>query len=255
MEDARGGAQTGQRTVGQRTAAVVLCAGQGTRMGTRGSTGATSNKVFLPLAGRPVVVHALEAFMRSPAVNEILLVAHPTEVTYCETEIVARYGLGRVAGVVAGGATRHQSEERALEALRPRIAAGELDIVLIHDGARPFVTADEIAHVVAAAHNAGAAILVASVPADETLLRVAADETLAPVEAPAELARAQTPQAFDARALLAAYDQARAAGFEGTDTAAALERLGHRVAAVPGNSANLKITTPDDLLRAEALLR
>jgi len=227
-------------------AAVVLCAGQGTRMG------AGRNKVFLPLAGRPVVVHALESFERSSLVDEILLVAHPAEVAYCEAEVVARYRLGKVRGVVAGGATRHQSEARALEALRPRIQAGEIDVVLIHDGARPFVTADAIARLIAAARAMGAAILVAPVGPDETLLRVGDEGTLVPLEAPGELARAQTPQAFGARALLAADDRARADGFEGTDTAASLERLGQAVAAVPGGAANIKITTPDDLPRAEA---
>lgn len=229
--------------------AVVLCAGQGTRMG------AERNKVFLPLAGRPVVVHALAAFQRAPEVDEILLVAHPAEVGYCETEIVARYPLGKVRGVIAGGATRHQSEARALEALRTRIEAGGVDVVLIHDGARPFVAGEEIARLVAAAREVGAAILVAPIGAEETLLRVTEDGTLAPLEAHGELARAQTPQAFDARTLLAAYDAARAEGFEGTDTAASLERLGQAVAAVPGGRANIKITTPDDLPRAEALLR
>jgi 2-C-methyl-D-erythritol 4-phosphate cytidylyltransferase len=161
--------------------------------------------------------------------------------------------------VIPGGASRHQSERRALDALRGRIEAGEIEIVLLHDGARPFVTADEIARVVDAARRHGAAILAAPLAPDELLLEVAPDGTPQVIAAPEELMRAQTPQAFAARTLLAAYDRAHAAGFEGTDTAASVERLGQQVAAVPANranpNANLKITTPDDLLRAEALLR
>src|SRR5258706_599152 len=83
---------------GKRTIAVVLCAGQGTRLG------AGQNKVFLPLAGRPIVVHAVAALTACPEVHGVLLVAHPREVAYCETEIVSRYGLSTVIGVVAGGA-------------------------------------------------------------------------------------------------------------------------------------------------------
>src|SRR5262245_25350021 len=93
-----------------RTVAVVLCAGQGTRIG------AGRNKVVLPLAGRPILAHTLEACERSEAVDDVLLVAHPDECEFCRREIVARFGLGTVGAVVAGGATRHQSEERALEA-------------------------------------------------------------------------------------------------------------------------------------------
>ncbi len=229
--------------------AVVLCAGQGTRMG------ATQNKVFLPLGGRPVIVRTLEAFERAPEVDEVLLVAHPAEVSYCQSEIVARYPLGKVAAIIAGGASRHQSEQCALDALRGRIEAGAIDIILMHDGARPFVTPQEIAQVIEAARIDGAAILAAPLAPGELLCAVANDGTLQPIPDPRELTRAQTPQAFDAHMLLAAYDQARADGFEGTDTAASVERLGHRIAVVPSRRANLKITTPDDLLRAEALLR
>jgi 2-C-methyl-D-erythritol 4-phosphate cytidylyltransferase len=217
--------------------------------------GAPRNKVFLPLGGRPVIVRTLEAFERAPAVDEALLVAHPAEVSYCQSEILARYPLRKVTAVIAGGASRHQSEQRALDALRGRIEAGAIDIILIHDGARPFITPQEIAQVAEGARSVGAAILAAPLAPGELLCVFGDDGALRPVPDPHELMRAQTPQAFDARMLLAAYDQARADGFEGTDTAASVERLGHRVAVVPGRRANLKITTPDDLLRAEALLR
>nr|MBF6591123.1 2-C-methyl-D-erythritol 4-phosphate cytidylyltransferase [Ktedonobacterales bacterium] len=227
---------------------IVLGAGQGTRMGTE------RNKIFLPLRGQPVLVHALAAFERAPGVDEILLVAHPREVEYCETEIVQRYQLTKVRGVIAGGASRHQSEARALAALRPRIEAGAIALILIHDGARPLVTLEEIARVLAAARRTGGALLVGGVAADETILEVAEDGLVRATYPAGELARAQTPQAFAAALLLAAYDAADAQGFEGTDTAAAVERLGHAVAVVRGGDRNLKITTPDDLPRAEALL-
>ncbi len=236
-----------------RTVAVVLCAGQGTRMR------AAQNKVFLPLGDRPIIVHTLEAFERAPVVDEVMLVAHPDEVDEFQARLLARYPLAKVAAVIAGGPSRHQSEQRALDALRERIlrdpiVAGSIATVLIHDGARPFVTPEEIAQVVAAAQTHGAAILADPLGAGEALFARDEDGALQPLAAPNELMRAQTPQGFDARTLLDAYDRARADGFEGTDTAAALERLGHPVAVVRGSRANLKITTPDDLLRAEAIL-
>src|SRR5258707_9172263 len=182
---------TGAPAGGKRTIAVVLCAGQGTRLG------AGQNKVFLPLAGRPLVVYAVAALTACPAVHGVLLVAHPREVAYCETEIVSRYRLSTVIGVVAGGASRHQSEERALAVLRPQIEAGALDMLLIHDGARPFVAPDDVARLIAAPRGTGGAALATALAPDEVVARVGADGTLAAMYGPDELWRPQTPQAFD----------------------------------------------------------
>jgi 2-C-methyl-D-erythritol 4-phosphate cytidylyltransferase len=213
--------------------------------------GAGRNKVLLTLRGKPILVHALAAFERTPQVTETLLVAHPDEVEMCR-ELVAEYGLAKVAAVIPGGATRHQSEDCALDWLRPRIEAGEIALLLVHDGARPLISPGEIATLITATAATGGALLAAA--PDETLLQLDG-EGKAPRAWPSDaLALAQTPQAFDARRLLAAYDAARADGFEGSDTAASFERAGGQVRVVFGPLTNLKITTPDDLVRAEALL-
>jgi 2-C-methyl-D-erythritol 4-phosphate cytidylyltransferase len=230
------------------TVAVILCAGQGTRMR------ADRNKVLLPLLGEPLIAHTLAAFARAASVDEILLVAHPDEVAYFAREVIPVAGTRKISGVIAGGATRHQSEQCALETLRERISAGEVALVMIHDGARPLVTPAEIDQLTEVAREGAGAILVTPIAATETLLETRPDGAIALVTAPEELARAQTPQAFDARPLLAAYDQARRDGFEGTDTASSLERLGYAIRAVYGSDENIKVTTPDDLLRAEAIL-
>jgi 2-C-methyl-D-erythritol 4-phosphate cytidylyltransferase len=229
--------------------AVILCAGQGTRMG------AGRNKVFLPLRGKPLLVHTIEAFVAAEKVGSILLVAHPQEVAYCEDEIVERYGLARVRGVIAGGATRHQSEERALAMLQQEIETGTVEVVLIHDGARPLVTPEQIGQVIAAARATGGALLATPVTASEVVAHLCDDGMVGQIYPVGELWRAQTPQAFLAARLLNAYDAARETGFEGTDTAASYERLGYAVQVVAGSEANLKVTTPEDLARAEALLR
>lgn len=225
--------------------AVVLGAGQGTRMG------AGRNKVLLKLRGKPILVHALAAFEQTSQVTETLLVAHPDEVAMCR-EMVAQYGLAKVTTVIPGGATRHQSEDRALAWLRPRIEAGEIALLLIHDGARPLITPEEIAALIKATTTTGGALLAAA--PDETLFQLDNEGNVTRAWPSDELALAQTPQAFDARRLLAAYDAARDDGFEGSDTAASFERAGGQAQVVFGPPTNLKITTSDDLLRAEALL-
>ena len=227
--------------------AVVLGAGQGTRMG------AGRNKVLLTLRGIPVLAHALSAFERVPQVDETLLVAFSDEVETCRT-LVTDYGLAKVTAVIPGGATRHQSEYQALAYLRPRIEAGEIALLLIHDGARPLITPDAIAALITATTPTGGALLAAAVAPDETLLAVDDTGQVTQTWPADELALAQTPQAFDARRLLAAYDNAHAEGFTGSDTAVSFERAGGQTRVVFGPPTNLKITTPDDLLRTEALL-
>jgi 2-C-methyl-D-erythritol 4-phosphate cytidylyltransferase len=239
----------GQITQGRATVAVILCAGQGKRMR------ADRNKVLLPLLGRPLIAHTLAAFERAASVDEILLVAHPDEVSFFAREVVPGAGAGKVSGVIAGGATRHQSEQCALEALRERISAGEIALIMIHDGARPLVTPAEIDRLAEVGREGAGAILVTPIATSETLLETQPDGAITLIAAPEKLTRAQTPQAFDARLLRAAYDQARVDGFEGTDTASSLERLGYTVHAVIGSDENIKVTTPDDLLRAKAILR
>lgn len=220
--------------------------------------GAGQNKVFLPLLGKPLLIYTIEAFQRARMVDEIVLVAHPSEIAFCREEIVRRYGLTGVRDVLAGGASRHQSEERALEVLRGRIEAGEIGVVLIHDGARPFVPPEEIdalVRLVAESGNDGGALLASAVAPEEVIARVDESGCIAGILPARALWRAQTPQAFAARALLAAYDVARADRFEGTDTASTCERAGHPVRILPGSPDNFKVTTPDDLLRAERIAR
>ncbi|HKV84490.1 MAG TPA: 2-C-methyl-D-erythritol 4-phosphate cytidylyltransferase [Ktedonobacterales bacterium] len=228
---------------------VILCAGRGARMG------AAQNKVFLPLAGESLLTYSARAFAASPAIDELLFVAHPDEIERVRREVVQHGGLTKTRDIIAGGATRHQSEERALASLRPDIEAGRVDVLLIHDAARPFVRVADIEALVVAAREHRAALLAAPVGADEVIARVSDDGEIVATFASAELYRAQTPQAFDATLLLAVYAQARAAGFEGTDTASSVERAGVAVRVVAGPGANFKVTTAQDLARAETLLR
>ena len=239
--------QASAATSPRATVAVVLAAGQGTRMGAAG------NKVFLPLAGKPVLAHSLGVFERCAGVGETLLVAHANELGDCRA-LVERYGLRKVRAIIAGGATRHASEYAALNALRASITSGAIGMVLIHDAARPCVRVAEVARLLRDAARVGGALLTAPALPDERFVLADADGAVMQWLAPQDLTRAQTPQAFAARPLLEAYDAAAADIFEGTDTAATCARAGHPVVVTPGRATNLKITMPGDLARAERAL-
>jgi 2-C-methyl-D-erythritol 4-phosphate cytidylyltransferase len=227
---------------------VVLAAGQGTRMG------GTVNKVFLPINGKPVIRYALETFERCSNVDEILLVAAAREEERLAT--ITRNGhFQKVRQIIRGGATRHESEQCALEALRTRIISGEVEIVLIHDGARPFVPITRVEQLVGKARELGGAILAVPLQEGERLVQVDGEQGIQRSFAGRQVWKAQTPQAFRARLLLEAYDQAERDQFYGTDTASSVERIGGPVAVVEGGSTNLKITTAHDLVLAEKLCR
>lgn len=222
-------------------ALVILAAGSGSRVG------AGTNKVLLPLAGWPVLAWSVRDALAVPGVRRLVVVIAPGEEQGVSLALAPVLGEQELL-VVHGGDTRHRSEWHALRALAPDIDAGEVDVVAIHDAARPLAGVALFEATLAAAREHGGAIPV--VPVSQL---VAADADAGPP--PAGLGAVQTPQAFRAAPLLAAYRQAEADGFEGTDTAACLERYaGLPVVAVPGSPTNLKITYPEDLVVAEALV-
>jgi 2-C-methyl-D-erythritol 4-phosphate cytidylyltransferase len=222
------------------TAAIVLlAAGSGRRVG------ADRNKVLLPLAGLPVLVHGVRTALAVAGVHRIAVVVRAEDRDEVDEALGPHLGTHDV-WLVDGGDERHDSEYRALTALREDIERGEIDVVAIHDGARPLASAELFRAVIAVAATDGAAV-----PAGPAGRLNVADGSLAADG----LVAVQTPQAFDARVLLAAYDQADADGFVGTDTAACLERYADvAVRAVDGERHNLKITFPDDLRHAEELV-
>jgi len=223
-----------------RAAVVVLAAGAGTRVG------AEVNKVLLPLGGVPVVARSVRTACAVPGVRRVVLVVRDGEqdAVRATVEPYLSDEPPEVAMVV-GGATRHLSEWAALTLLAEEIEAGALDVVAMHDAARPFAGVALYEAVLAAALEQGGAIPVAHL-AD----LVALDGR----PLPGDLVGVQTPQAFRAADLLRAHRQAGAEGFEATDTAAILARYTDLpVAAVDSDEGNLKITVAADLVVAEAL--
>ncbi len=230
----------------KRVVAVILGAGQGTRIGY------TINKIFIPINGKPVIMYAIETFEHCASVDEIILVTAPGE-----EEQMAKLALyaqcKKVSHVIRGGASRHESEQRALDALRPHIDAGNVEIVLIHDGARPFISVDKVSQLIGKAREADGAILAVPLQEEECISEVNSGRFIQRSFEGRQVWKAQTPQAFQASFLLKAYDQALRDEFFGTDTSASVERIGGRVLLVESDATNLKITTTQDLFYAENL--
>jgi 2-C-methyl-D-erythritol 4-phosphate cytidylyltransferase len=212
--------------------------------------GASVNKVLLPLAGLPVLALTLDRFESHTSVGRIVVVAAADELEAVR-RIISGLDAAKVAAVVPGGATRHASEWNGLRALAPDIESCVVRIVLVHDAARPFVTAGEIDRVIAAARAGRAAIPTIAVDASE-LMGVSERGELE--ESPPGLHAVQTPQGFDGRLILDAHRLAAEDGFTGVDTASVAEHAGHRVRVVEGTRVNFKITTADDLVLAELVL-
>jgi 2-C-methyl-D-erythritol 4-phosphate cytidylyltransferase len=220
--------------------AIIAAAGQGTRMA------GTRPKQFLELAGTPIIFHTLKPFELCDRIQEIIVVL-PAEESAGFLSLADRTGLRKVKLVVPGGQTRAESVARGLEAIQ----AATAEIVAVHDGARPFVTPEEIARTIDAARTSGAAILVA--PLTDTVKEVRGSEVVRTLER-AHLRNALTPQCFRYDLLSRAYEGADLQDPALTDDSALVEKTGARVTAIEGSWRNIKITTPKDLALAEVLL-
>jgi len=222
---------------------VLLAAGEGRRVG------AGTNKVLLPLLGEPVFTWSLRRALELPGATHVVLVIRPEdrpEITR-GLDIVAEQHPGAKVWMVSGGSTRHASEWNALQAVAGPIDAGEVDVVAIHDTARPLADTALFAAVVAAAHQHGGAL---PVRPQRSLVPRDPGGRLA-----TELVGVQTPQAFHARALLEAYRKAERDGFTGTDTASCVEEYTDlEIHCVPSPATNIKITFVEDVRLAENLL-
>ncbi|MDR3590114.1 MAG: 2-C-methyl-D-erythritol 4-phosphate cytidylyltransferase [Negativicutes bacterium] len=221
--------------------AIVAAAGSGTRM----ETGI--NKVFVPLLGRPILLHSVEALAACPEVDDLIVVVAPGEEAQAE-ELLTGARLSKGWKVVPGGSQRQYSIANAL-----RTVPEACGIILIHDGARPLIDQTAVGLAVAAARDCGAAGV--AVPVKDTIKTVDPAGFIAATPERSTLWAIQTPQVFEAGLLRRAYAEAARDDFLATDDAALVERLGVRVKIVQGSYRNLKITTPEDLVVAEALLR
>lgn len=221
--------------------AIVLAAGRGTRMGT------AQPKQYLNIKGKPVLYYSLKAFEDS-CVDEIILVTGEDEIEYCQENIIKKYGIHKVNRVVAGG------KERFLSVMEGLKAIDKTDYVFIHDGARPFITPEEIGELSKGVVQYKACV--AGMPVKDTIKL--ANESGQVVETPPRdrVWMVQTPQVFSYSLIKTAYEKlVRAGNTKVTDDAMVVEQYGkHSVQLMEASYRNIKITTPEDIAIAEALL-
>ena len=228
-----------------RTVGVVLAAGRGTRVGPDG------NKAYLPLAGRRMVTWTLESLARVPEIERVVVVVQQGDLPRARA-VIGRELPELTVEYVLGGETRHQSEHQALQHLAVDISSGAVEVVLIHDAARPLAGTAMMRSAVAVAWEFGGAV--PALPASD-LIEVREGGSVRQPPPAGALVRVQTPQAFRAPELLAAYVAAHDDGFEGTDTSSCVERYSDvDVHIFPGEERNLKVTYAADLFLAETLL-
>lgn len=226
-----------------RVTAIIVAAGEGTRMG------GTIPKPFISVDGRPLILRTLDRFLASRTVKRVILVTTSGEYQRSE-EILRSASLPSdfLWVLQSGGATRQESVRRGLARLER-----DCEFVVIHDGVRPFVSPNLIDRCVEEAYEKHAVIV--GLPVRDTIKVVSVDRWVQATPARDSLWEIQTPQVFRKRLLLEAHERAQRDGVEGTDDAVLVERLGRRVFLIEGERTNIKITVPEDLLLAESLLR
>lgn len=224
-----------------KTIAIILAAGSGKRMQ------ADKNKQFLLLNGRPVLAHTLSVFEASAVIDGVILVVKDGEQDYCQREILDKGQYQKIIAVAVGGKERQDSVWQGLLALPE-----SCQWVVVHDGARPLVTPAEIANTLAAVSKSCGAVLGA--PVKDTIKRVDEDNKVVETPARQNLWQVYTPQIFAKEQIVAAYSTAMREGYYGTDDASLVEHFGGGVVMVGGSYENIKITTPVDLILAEAIL-
>lgn len=218
--------------------AVIVAAGKGKRMGTEVS------KQFLPLCGKEILAHTVEKFEKAENIRDIVLVTGQDSLQDVQ-DMAQEYDWKKIISVVAGGKERQDSVWNGLQAVPE-----DAEIVLIHDGVRPFVTEDILDLSIATAMEMGGCV--AGVPAKDTI-KVCNDENIA-IDTPdrSTLWQIQTPQTFRKDLIVKSYEQAKQNGFVGTDDASLAEYSGYPVKVIMGSYRNIKITTKEDLLIGEA---
>lgn len=223
---------------------VVLAAGLGTRVGADG------NKAYLPLAGRSMLSWSLDTLTRLPEIARTILVFRKGEFDLARDTVYRELGDAAIE-LVEGGDTRHGSETNVVRYLAADIESGSVDVVVIHDAARPLAEPQMFREAITLAREFGGALPALRVEN----LAASGEMGLDPVPDRARLVRVQTPQAFRARDLLHAYRSAERDGFEGTDTSSCIEHYTDvEVRTFLGDTANLKVTYARDIAVAQHLL-
>ncbi len=224
-----------------KTVAIIVAGGSGKRI--EGNL----PKQFLMLDGKPILAHTIEKFEKCDLVDEIILVVPERYLDYCSQAIVDKFGFGKIRRITCGGEERHDSVYSGLI-----VCHENTSIVSIHDGVRPLVAPEIVAGSIQLCRQKKAVIV--AVRAKDTIKRVESGLVTATLDR-RELWLVQTPQVFEYKLIMEAHKMAREDNFIGTDDSALVERLGCEVVVLEGKYENIKITTAEDLLIAEKLLK
>ena len=225
-----------------KTVAIIPAGGAGKRLGS------SIAKQYLLLDHVPVLVRTLKIFQQAKVIDEIVLVVPEDDLISARKQLLDKYDLTKVTAIVAGGNERQDSVRKGLSAI-----VDKCNVVIIHDGVRPLLTEEMLNQVVAAAKSDGASSI--GVKVKDTVKQTTDDNLVAATLPRNNLWLTQTPQAFAFDVLQKAYAAAVSDKFYGTDDASLVERIGVKVKMIAGSYENIKITTPDDLIIAEAFIK
>jgi len=233
----KGNKQNGKK---EFCSAIIVAAGRGTRMNSE------KNKQFLNIIHKPVLAYTLEAFEDCSAVNEIILVTRQEDILLCK-EIIDDFELTKISKIVTGGKERQDSVYKGLKEVNEATT-----IVAVHDGARPLIHPEDIEATIQAASKYGSAAV--GVPVKDTIKLVDNENNIVNTLDRSKLWAVQTPQTFRIEILKKAYDHAMENHIEATDDCMLVEQMGYKIKMIEGSYENIKITTPEDILLAEAII-
>ncbi|MTI48366.1 2-C-methyl-D-erythritol 4-phosphate cytidylyltransferase [Sporosalibacterium faouarense] len=221
---------------------VIPAAGMGKRMNSN------INKQFMLINDKPVLGHTIEKFCKEDIIDDIVVVVREDEIDLCKEMVIDKYDLKKVSKVIAGGKERQDSVYNGI-----RSVSEKTDIILIHDGARPFVNNKIISSSIKNTLEYKACVV--GVPVKDTIKTVDINNNVLSTPDRDKLWAVQTPQSFDYNLLIKAYNKAKEIGYNATDDSMLVEKLGHNVKMIMGSYDNIKITTPEDLPLGEMILR
>ncbi|MBM7624984.1 2-C-methyl-D-erythritol 4-phosphate cytidylyltransferase [Sporohalobacter salinus] len=222
-------------------AAIIPAAGQGKRMNSK------LNKQYLSLLDKPVLAHTLGVFQKSDLITEIIVVVREDEMDYCRQEVINKYNYDKVSALIKGGQSRQESVYNGLQSV------DNANYILIHDGARPLLTKDTLHESINQVKNYKAVGV--AVPVKDTIKKIDSNGYVEKTPVRDKLWAIQTPQVFEYSLVFEAYNKAIAEGISGTDTSMLVERLDQKVKLIRGSYENFKVTTPIDLINAEAIIK
>lgn len=230
--------------IGSKKVTVIIpSAGLGKRMG---SLSGGISKQFVSLQGRPLLSHTIQKFEKSQYVDEIIIVCSSEVIPYVKTEIVTPFQFDKVTKVVSGGKERQDSVYEGFKAI------DHADLVLVHDGVRPFVRTERIDELIVICNDTGAALL--AVRPKDTIKSQDLDQNVQETLDRTTLWTVQTPQAFNYVILKKAFEYAYTRRYYGTDESMLVEKIGDKIRIVEGDHENIKITSPYDLILADFIL-